>query len=210
MRLLSRRRAASLAGIVKCDALPRAKTIRPAEPYLIAGAEEARRLGHSYVGTEHILLVLLRRPAGPATLVLEHLGVSAAEAETAIGACLVGGTPKIDPEALATIGIDFDAVRRRLEQTFGPGALERSQASCLGVAPRAKLALAYALDHAGGEPLRDEHILLGMLSVPDSLAARALGELGVSLELAEVVVERVTGASAERLPEGEGGPSLGD
>lgn len=194
MRLLSRRRAASLASIVKCDAVPRAKTIRPAEPYLIAGAEEARRLGHGFVGTEHILLVLLRKPDGQARLVLEQLGVSVADAETAIGPCLAGGTPKIDPEALATIGIDFEAVRRRLEQTFGPGALERSHASCLGVAPRAKLALAYALDRAGGKPLGDEHILLGMLSVPDSLAARALGELGVSLEAAQAVVERGAGS----------------
>lgn len=189
MRLLSRRRAASLASVVKCDALPRAKTIRPAEPYLFAAAEEARRLGHSYVGTEHILLVLLRKPGGGATFVLERLGVSAADAEAAITPCLAAGAPKIDPEALATIGIDFEAVRRRLEQTFGPGALERSDASCLGVAPRAKLALAYALDHAGSEPLGDEHILLGMLSVPDSLAARALGELGVSLDAAKAVVE---------------------
>ena len=193
MRLLSRRRAASLASIVKCDAVPRAKTIRPAEPYLIAGAEEARRLGHGFVGTEHILLVLLRKPDGRARLVLEQLGVSVADAETAIGPCLAGGTPKIDPEALATIGIDFEAVRRRLEQTFGPG-VERSHASCLGVAPRAKLALAYALDRAGGKPLGDEHILLGMLSVPDSLAARALGELGVSLEAAQAVVERGAGS----------------
>ena len=195
MRLFSRRRAASLASIVKCDALPRAKTIRPAEPYLITGAEEARRLGHGFVGTEDILLVLLREPGGRATSVLEQLGVSAVEVETALRPCLAGGAPKIDPEALATIGIDFEAVRRRLEQTFGPGALERSQASCLGVAPRAKLALAFALDHAGVEPMRDEHILLGMLSVPDSLAAHALGELGVSLEAVEAVVRRDDSAS---------------
>ena len=179
MRLVSRRRA-----------LPRTTTIRPAEPYLSSAVEEARRLGHSCVGTEHILIVLLRKPDGRARLVLEQLGVSAAEAESALAPCLVGGTPKIDPEALATIGIDFEAVRRSLEQAFGPGALERSHGSCLGVAPRAKLALAYALDHAGGEPLGDEHILLGMLSVPDSLAARALGKHGVSLEAAQAVVER--------------------
>jgi ATP-dependent Clp protease ATP-binding subunit ClpA len=195
MRLLSRRRAASLASIVRCEALPRAKTIRPAEPYLFAGAQEARSLGHSYVGTEHLLLVLLQKPDGRATFVLEQLGVSAAEAEAAIGPCLDGGTPKIDPDALATIGIDLEAVRRRLEQTFGPGALERSHASCLGVAPRAKLALAYSLDYAGSKPLGDEHILLGMLSVPDSLAARALRELGVSLEAVKAVVERGTGAN---------------
>jgi ATP-dependent Clp protease ATP-binding subunit ClpA len=36
--------------------------IRPAERYLAAGAEEARRLGHRYVGTEHVLLSLTSDP----------------------------------------------------------------------------------------------------------------------------------------------------
>lgn len=78
-------------------------------------------------------------------------------------------------------------VRSRIEGTFGPGALERTSASCLGVAPRPKLALAYALDHAGDSPLSAEHVLLGMLSVPDSLAARALASLGVSAETVQAM-----------------------
>jgi ATP-dependent Clp protease ATP-binding subunit ClpA len=190
MRLLARRKAAALASFVRCDALPRAKTIRPAEPYLVAGAEEARRRHHDFVGTEHLLLVLLRQPQSRATRVLEQLGVGAQVAEEALEPCLTAGTPKIDPTALATIGIDFEAVRERLEETFGTGALERSRASCLGVTPRTKLALAYAVDRARGEPLGDEHILLGMLSVPDSLAARTLAALGVSLEAAEAAIGR--------------------
>jgi ATP-dependent Clp protease ATP-binding subunit ClpA len=184
MRLLSRRRAASLASFAGCDTLPRAKTIRPAEPYLLAGADAARRLGHAYVGTEHLLLVLLGRPAGGATAILRQLGVAAEAAVQALDPWLGGGKPRIDPEALATLGIDFDAVRERIEQSFGPGALERSRASCLGVTPRTKLALAHSLDHAGGEPLGDRHVLLGILSVRDSVAARALGTLGVSLRTA--------------------------
>jgi hypothetical protein len=50
---------------------------------------------------------------------------------------------KIDPEALARLGIDFDKVRARIEEKFGPRALEQRGASCLGIAPRLKLALAY-------------------------------------------------------------------
>jgi hypothetical protein len=34
----------------------------------------------------------------------------------------------LDAEALATIGIDLDEVRRRVEEAFGPGALERTRA----------------------------------------------------------------------------------
>jgi hypothetical protein len=160
VRLLSRRR-------------PRARTIRPAERYLAAGASEARRAGCSFVGTEHVLLALVRDRTGP-------LGLEPEAVETALAPWL-GPDParaKIDPEALASLGIDLEAVRARLEGAFGPGALERTSASCLRVTPRLKRALAHALDEAGDAPLRDEHVLAGMLLVPDSVAARALRSLG--------------------------------
>ena len=179
MRLLRRR-----AG-------PRARTARPAaEPYLAAGAELARRLGHNYVGTEHVLSVLVRDPEAAAPRLLARLGISADAVDAALACWLADGTPaaRIDPQALAELGIDFDAVRDRVEQTFGPGALERTRSGCLRICPRLKMALAYALDHAAGRPLKDEHVLLSMLSVPDSAAARVLGELGVSLQAAEAIV----------------------
>jgi ATP-dependent Clp protease ATP-binding subunit ClpA len=157
---------------------PRAKTARPAEPYLAAGDEQARRLGHRYVGTEHVLLVLIRNPDGGATALLRQLGVSTDSVEERLARWLGTSKPKIDPEALAVLGIDLEVVRERLEQTFGPGALERTPA-CLGICPRLKMALAYAVDHADGDPVTDEHILLGMLSVPDCVAARVLTEADV-------------------------------
>lgn len=177
MKLLRRRRAA-----------PRARTIRPAEPYLARGAAEARRLGHNYVGTEHVLLVLIRDRDGGATMALRQIGVTADAVEEALSPCIGGSATRIDPDALATLGIDFEAVRERLEQTFGPGALEHTRSACLGIAPRLKLALAHALDYADGQPLADEHILLGLLSVPDSLASHVLGRLGVSLRAVEAIV----------------------
>jgi ATP-dependent Clp protease ATP-binding subunit ClpA len=163
---------------------PRAKTIKPAEPYLIAGADEARQLGHNYIGTEHILSLLIRNPDGDATRLLAQLGVSREAVEQALACWLpnASAAAKIDPQALATLGIDFNTVRERLEQSFGPGALERTRTGCLGICPRLKLALAYALDNAGDWPLGDEHVLLGMLSVPGSVAARVLANLGVTLE----------------------------
>src|SRR5579859_188895 len=155
------------------------KTIRPAEAYLAAGAEEARRLNHDYIGTEHILRVLARHPDGAATRLLSQLGVTTAAVERGL-ACWLEDTStaaKIDPRALATLGIDFDSVRDHLDQTFGPGALERTRFGCIGIRPRLKLALAHALDLASEEPLGDEHVLLGMLTVPDSVAARVLAQL---------------------------------
>src|SRR6266536_3312337 len=145
---------------------PRTKTIRPAERYLIAGAEEARRLGHNYVGTEHILSLVIRNPEGGATQLLAQVDLSPEAVDTALACWLPDAAlaAKIDPQALAALGIDFDTVRERLEQSFGPGALERTRTGCLGICPRLKLALAYALDNAGEQPLGDEHVLLGMLS----------------------------------------------
>jgi Clp amino terminal domain, pathogenicity island component len=80
-------------------------------------------------------------------------------------------------------------VRDSLDQTFGPGALERTRSGCLGICPRLKLALAYALDCTAGHPLDDDHVLLGILNVPDSVAARVLSELGVTLGQVQSVVD---------------------
>jgi ATP-dependent Clp protease ATP-binding subunit ClpA len=170
---------------------PRAKTIRPAEQYLARGADEARRLGHNFVGTEHVLLALLRDAGGDASTLLQRLSVTPSAIEETLASWLCGGGPsrKIDPEALASLGIDFDKVRERLERTFGPGALERTQSGCLGIAPRLKLALAHALDYAADRPLRDQHVLLGFLAVPDSLAARVLNEHRVTLERVQALAE---------------------
>jgi len=181
------------------SARPRAKTIRPAEAYLSAGAEEARRLNHNYIGTEHILSVLAHHPDGAATRLLAQLGVTTAAIERGVACWLEGTSPtaKIDPQALATLGIDLDSVRERLEQTFGPDALERTRSGCLGICPRLKLALAYALDHASDRPLGDEHVLLGMLTVPDSVAARILAEVGLTLETAQAAVDAESRAARQ-------------
>jgi ATP-dependent Clp protease ATP-binding subunit ClpA len=178
MRLLRRRRAA-----------PQAKTARPAERYLAGGAEEARRLGHRTVGTEHVLLALTRDPESGASRILRQLDVS--HGDIAESPCLAGTpTRRLDADALTTLGIDLEKVRERLEETFGPGALEQTRAGCLGIMPRLKMALAYAVDHAGEGPVQDEHVLLGLLSVPDSLAAHVLFELDVTLPKVEAIVAR--------------------
>lgn len=176
MRLLRRQRGA-----------PRAKTGRPAERFLIAGAAEARRLGHSFVGTEHVLLALTRDPHAGAAKILRRLDVSYGDvAETP---CLAGTSAgRIDADALATLGIDLESVRARMEETFGPGALEQTRVACLCIMPRLKMALAYAVDYADEGPVQDEHMLLGLLSVSDSLAAYILSERGVTLPKVEAIV----------------------
>lgn len=90
-------------------------------------AEHARRLGHRYVGGEHILLAAVST-GQPASLVMREQGVTPELVEEEIvrrvglgaGASLFAG---LDRDALATIGIDLDAVRARIEASFGPQAL---------------------------------------------------------------------------------------
>jgi len=93
-------------------------------------SEHARRLGHRYVGGEHILLAAVTADQ-PASAVLCAHGVTPELVEEEIvrrvglgaGAGLFGG---LDKDALATIGIDLDAVRARIEASFGPQALARA------------------------------------------------------------------------------------
>jgi ATP-dependent Clp protease ATP-binding subunit ClpA len=180
MRLLSHTRGGRI----------RTTTIRTAERYVVAGADEARRLGCGFVGTEHVLLAIVRGRTGRGASAVARLGLDPAEVESTLGRRLTPGPTraKIDPEALATLGIDLATVRSRLEELFGVGALERTQSSCLGISPRLKLALAGALDHARDRPLDDEHVLLGMLDVLDSAGARTLTDLGVSADAARAAL----------------------
>jgi Clp amino terminal domain, pathogenicity island component len=101
-----------------------------ARAVVIQANEHARRLGHRYVGGEHLLLAAVG--AGqPASAVLAAHGVTPERVKEEIvrrvglgaGAGLFAG---LDPDALACIGIDLDAVRARIEASFGPRALARA------------------------------------------------------------------------------------
>src|SRR4029453_1182633 len=84
--------------------------------------EEAERLGHRYVGSEHLLLGLLR-DVTPAAGILQPGGVALAAARAALGRLadrgVVPGPRPSDAELLGTLGIDLEAVRRSTEQAFG-------------------------------------------------------------------------------------------
>ncbi len=97
----------------------------------------ARALGHAcrltrgYVSGEHLMTVLVSalyagRDPRPARAVLHKHGVTMEDVAEEIarragpGAVLFGG---LDRDALAAIGIDLDAVRTRIESSFGPEAL---------------------------------------------------------------------------------------
>jgi ATP-dependent Clp protease ATP-binding subunit ClpA len=135
---------------------------------------EALALGHDRIGTEHLAL----GAAGAA-----GLDPGVLRGEVARG--------DLDGDALATVGIDLDAVRERVESAFGAGALHAPAS-----APRrtpftrpAKRALQEALRQAvadGAGELRAEHLLLGVLAEPDGRGARLLAGHGVTTEALRV------------------------
>ena len=153
---------------------------------VVFAQEEAARLGHQWLGTEHLLLGLLRRPDTSAGRVLSSLGVKAASVEREI-VKEVGesrGEPFLgldDEEALLSLGIDLAEVRRRAEESFGPGALERARPGLCGlpVMPRLKQTLERAATAAKGDFIDTDHLLLGMSRVPGAFAVSLLERLGV-------------------------------
>ena len=97
---------------------------------VVQAQEDARRLGHHYIGCEHLLLAAAAA-AEPASTVLRDQGVTPDRVEAEI-LLTIGWGPAagplggLDRQALAFIGIDLDAVRARIEAAFGPDALTRA------------------------------------------------------------------------------------
>jgi ATP-dependent Clp protease ATP-binding subunit ClpA len=107
----------------------------------VAGAQEhARRFGHRYIGCEHLLLAAACT-GEPAAAALRDNGVTpqAVEAEIVrlVGFGQAAGLfSALDREALASIGIDLEAVRARIEAAFGADAFTRAApAACRGNRP---------------------------------------------------------------------------
>ena len=100
---------------------------------VVQAQHDARRLGHHYIGCEHLLLAAAEA-SEPASAVLRDQGVTPERVEAEIlrtvgrGAAAGPADPLrgLDREALAAIGIDLDVVRARLEAAFGPDALDRA------------------------------------------------------------------------------------
>jgi ATP-dependent Clp protease ATP-binding subunit ClpA len=157
---------------------------------------EAARLRHSWLGTEHLLLGLLRRTDTPASRVLSGLGVTAASAERALLEEL-GPPPSVqvlgdeDERALRSLGIDLQEVRRRVEATFGTGALDRARPGRCGmpVMPRLKQSFEHAARAAGGGSIDTDHLLVGMTEVRGALAVRLLERLGLTADAVRARVD---------------------
>jgi ATP-dependent Clp protease ATP-binding subunit ClpA len=182
--------------------------------------QEARRLHHDHIGTEHTLLALLADPAGP---VARATGLDAdavrAEVLERIGGHNQDGPVLSDADAedaaaLKAIGIDLAAVRAAIEANFGEGALQMprrpvKKRGFLGLFPatgghipftnRNKKVLELSLREAirlKQKFIAPEHIMLGLLREGNGLAMLIMHERGVDFDRVREEMERSVRATA--------------
>src|SRR5205807_2926149 len=132
-----------------------------AKKNLTLAQEEAQEAGHSYIGTEHLLLGLLKEGEGLAYVVLTNLGVEIAKVREAIENVLSRGERIVIQQIIPAsrvekvIEISFDEARRMGHNYVGT-----------------------------------EHLLLGLLIEGEGIAAHVLQDLGVTLEKAREEIHR--------------------
>ena len=135
---------------------------------IMLAQEEARRLGHNFVGTEQILLGLIGEGTGVAAKVLKSMGVNLKDA-------------RVEVEKIIGRGSGFVAV----EIPFTPRAKRVLELS---------LEEARQLGH---NYIGTEHLLLGLIREGEGVAARVLENLGVDLAKVRTQVIRMLGETAE-------------
>ncbi|MFC2043987.1 ATP-dependent Clp protease ATP-binding subunit [Chloroflexota bacterium] len=136
---------------------------------LTLAQEEARQFNHSYIGTEHILLGLVREGDGLAAKVLINVGISLSKVRSAVefiigrGEKALMGEIGLTPRAKKVIELAIDEARQ-----FGH--------SYIGT----------------------EHLLLGLLHEGEGVAATVLSSFGVTLEQVRAEIARVLSQSASK------------
>jgi len=129
------------------------KFTEPARQVVVLASDEARRLTHNYIGTEHILLGLLREEDGLAARVLEQLDITVEEVRAQVARIVGQG------DELATGQIPFTPRAKKV----------------LELALREALAL-------GHNYIGTEHILLGLVRENTGVAARILLDFDADAE----------------------------
>jgi ATP-dependent Clp protease ATP-binding subunit ClpC len=133
---------------------------------LALAREESMRLHHEYVGTEHILLALLREDAGVATAVLDALHARS------------------------------DQIVAMIEDAVKAGHPGRRPGPDLPYTSRAKKVLELAMSEARAmhhSYVGTEHLLLGLIAEQRGIAAQVLGQAGVTLERARAETMAILG-----------------
>jgi len=160
---------------------------------------EALQLHHSYIGTEHILLGLLREGDGVAAQVMRNHADLLAIRSAVLDLVPAGTAENRRMLRWLRRGAPFPG------EPVAAGDDEPAGQTALTATPAADATLSEAARLAGAEPVGSHHLLLATLADTDSAAARALAALGVDLEQAKEALRGmdVTGTSDEQ-PEDAG------
>src|SRR5690349_7536629 len=138
-----------------------------ARKVLTLAQDEAQRFNHNYIGTEHLLLGLVREGEGVAARVLENMNVELAKVRTAVefiigrGDRPVVGEVGLTPRAKRVIELAIDEARR-----------------------------------LGHHYIGTEHLLLGLVREGEGIAAGVLESLGVNLDKVRTEVIRILNQSS--------------
>jgi ATP-dependent Clp protease ATP-binding subunit ClpA len=145
---------------------PRAKKV------LEFSLREALQLGHNYIGTEHLLLGLLREGEGVAAQVLVGLGAELSRIRQEVIRLVSGYAPRAavaSPQARTPAAVLTDVAARRL---------------------------------ARGLPVGTHHVLVALFEPPDSLAAKVLASLNVDRSVVEERVAQLgVAGTSDELPD---------
>jgi ATP-dependent Clp protease ATP-binding subunit ClpA len=161
---------------------PRAKKV------LELALREAVQLHHNYIGTEHILLGVMREGDGVGARILREHAPELLAVRVAV----------LDLLRPAQTAHTRRWLRRRAaDEPAEPG--EPAESEELRTTPAADTSLDEAARLAGGDPVGSHHLLLAALGDPNTAAARALAALGVDLDRARDALRDadVTGTSDE-------------
>ena len=141
---------------------------------VVLAEEEARMLNHNWIGTEHILLGLIREDQGLAV------------------------------RALTTMGISLDEMRQAVGDIIGRGTQPLPESLHIPFTPRAKKVLELSLSEArqlGHDYIGTEHILLALIREGDGVAAHVLAEAGAGLDRTRLqVIELLHGRRQRHAP----------
>ncbi|CCF82914.1 ATP-dependent Clp protease ATP-binding subunit [Nitrolancea hollandica] len=138
-----------------------------ARKVLTLAQEEAQRFNHNYIGTEHLLLGLVREGDGVAARVLSNMGVQLPKVRSAVefiigrGDSMIVGELGLTPRAKKVIELAVDEARRLNHHYIGT-----------------------------------EHLLLGLVREGEGIAAGVLESLGVNLEKVRQQVMQVVSQSS--------------
>ena len=155
---------------------------------VVHAQEEARKLHHGWIGTEHLLLGLLDLHGSATATVLVAHGLTSASVLQDVVAYV--GNDDLDAAALTTLGIDLEAVRSSAEAAFGPGALRpigsskprRAPSGHIPFTARTKKVLELSLREAlaaKATSIADGHIALGLLREGEGLAMKIIHDRGI-------------------------------